>query len=46
MFLSEMLDKNKVRKIYLIDKEWPQFGSKPKENRMSNVTHRRHRRPG
>ena len=37
MFLSEMLDKNKVRKIYLIDKEWPQFGSKPKENRMSNA---------
>ena len=36
MFLSEMLDAEKVRKIYLIDKEWPPFGSKPKENRMSN----------
>ena len=37
MFLSELLDPEKVRKIYLIDKEWPQFGAKPKENRMSNA---------
>ena len=37
MFLSELLDESKVRKIYLIDKEFPQVGKKAKENRMSNA---------